>query len=327
MTDVHPRQPPLWSRGPDDAEDETTGVWWVFGDCTVLPPTQGVTSGRDDSVTCVDGDSLAGDHTNASAASDQEDASDLGVSSTAAGTHHHPASLSGGEDRVAETAGDDVSEYRMPPHGWPEEGRPGALGVADTAAIDAFLDVASEADADVARPGWRERRELRRRARKSSRRARATSTRFGLIRLFVVLTVVGVVAAALVWHERRLNALEGVVAPTIDHVAEHVQGAPGTRLITLTTTEGVAILVFVDDEGRAYLYGGVLPVLTGERTYQLWGATDSTRVSLALLGAAPDVEAFRLPESVGSLAITVGQHEGGEASSAAQSIAFGYVSD
>ena len=92
----------------------------------------------------------------------------------------------------------------------------------------------------------------------------------------------------------------------------------------MTTVDGDPVPLFVDADGRAYLDGSGLPVLSRGRTYQLWGATEQERVSLAVLGQAPGVEVFRLPGSVGSLAVTV-ESGGGVGSETSQSVAFATI--
>lgn len=144
------------------------------------------------------------------------------------------------------------------------------------------------------------------------------------MRLLAGLVVVGVVAGSIVWHEQRLRDVERMGELSVDRLAEAARDRAGTRLVSVATVDGEAVPVFVEAGGRAYLDGSGLPILAGGRTYQLWGATDTERVSLAVLGGAPGVETFRLPESVGSLSITV-EAEGGVGWSGAQSVAFGLV--
>ena len=145
------------------------------------------------------------------------------------------------------------------------------------------------------------------------------------VRLLAGLTVLGLLAGSIVWHEQRLREVERLSELSIDRLAETARGRAGTRLVSLTTVDGDPVPVFVEADGRAYLDGSSLPVLAGGRTYQLWGATADERVSLAVLGDAPGVEVFRLPDAVGSLSITVEVEGGVGWSGASQSVAFGTI--
>lgn len=151
------------------------------------------------------------------------------------------------------------------------------------------------------------------------------SLRSGLpARLLATVAIAVVLGGAFSWQEQRLRELERLAEPTIDRIADAARGRAGTRLVPMTTVDGDPVPLFVDADGRAYLDGSGLPVLSRGRTYQLWGATEQERVSLAVLGQAPGVEVFRLPGSVGSLAVTV-ESGGGVGSETSQSVAFATI--
>ncbi len=68
----------------------------------------------------------------------------------------------------------------------------------------------------------------------------------------------------------------------------------------------LAQFVMVPD-GRGYLVSSSLPILTGNRTYQLWGVVNDQPISLGLLGQSPTQATFTVAGSASpsTLGITV----------------------
>lgn len=93
--------------------------------------------------------------------------------------------------------------------------------------------------------------------------------------------------------------------PTPREVAAEAREDAGTTVLMLVSAGGEpAAEAVVTADGRGYLDNRDLPALGGDRGYQLWALRDGQPVSIALLGNAPDVEAFRAPERFDQLLIT-----------------------
>jgi anti-sigma-K factor RskA len=78
------------------------------------------------------------------------------------------------------------------------------------------------------------------------------------------------------------------------------------RIVTLTSigSSGSAS-VAVTGGGTAFWLGSTLPTLPGNRTYQIWGATNGRIVSLGLLGPTPGkVATFRVQSGTSKLMVT-----------------------
>lgn len=64
------------------------------------------------------------------------------------------------------------------------------------------------------------------------------------------------------------------------------------------------VRVAVLEDGRGFLMGDSLPVLSGDKTYQLWGAAGEEVISLGVLGADPGIAAFEAGPGVTTLMLT-----------------------
>jgi anti-sigma-K factor RskA len=123
------------------------------------------------------------------------------------------------------------------------------------------------------------------------RRNRATSLLIGSVAVAasVVAIVLGV---SLVRSQNNVTNLQQAVARTPAEVALHT---PGHQTVELVNSVDVELARFVIvPGGRGYLVSSSLPALNGGRTYQLWGITGTTPVSLGLLGASPHGSTFTI---------------------------------
>jgi anti-sigma-K factor RskA len=101
--------------------------------------------------------------------------------------------------------------------------------------------------------------------------------------------------------------------------AEIAMQTPGHVVVSLGTSSGEQLATFVIvPGGQGYLASSVLPKLapatpgTPPTTYQLWGKSGGTWISLGLLGASPMVAQFSVADapSVSELAVSVEQAGG-----------------
>jgi anti-sigma-K factor RskA len=75
--------------------------------------------------------------------------------------------------------------------------------------------------------------------------------------------------------------------------AEVALHTPGHRVVTLVNSAHVDMARFVIvPGGRGYLVSSSLPSLPNGQTYQLWGITGTTPISLGLLGGSPHGSTF-----------------------------------
>lgn len=87
---------------------------------------------------------------------------------------------------------------------------------------------------------------------------------------------------------------------------------PDARRVRLTSSDGnVHAAVVLLPSGEGYIFEDNLPALPDGRTYQLWAAVGSERLSLGVLGDDPDISGFKAAiDGVEALAITAEQAPG-----------------
>ena len=105
-------------------------------------------------------------------------------------------------------------------------------------------------------------------------------------------------------------------AALADPKAEHVE-------LASVDGKGTARVVRLPD-GTGYLVPANLPKLPAGRVYQLWAVRSDAKISLGVLGAAPEVTAFRMNGPVAAYAVT-DEAAGGVAQSQNQPVVVGYV--
>jgi anti-sigma factor RsiW len=131
-------------------------------------------------------------------------------------------------------------------------------------------------------------------------------------RLEVTLVAASMFIAAVLGVEvlRQDGRLEDIQAAM---AAERLSGAaakavlsPGAHKIKLQSNDGrVELAAVMLPSGEGYVVQDNLPALSRAETYQLWALVGGTTVSVGVLGADPDVIAFRAPADTTVLAVTV----------------------
>jgi hypothetical protein len=112
--------------------------------------------------------------------------------------------------------------------------------------------------------------------------------------------VVGILGWRVFDLQRRLD--DGGVAAA---AAEALEDPDATQL-ELTSPDGaVTVEAVLLPDGRGYVVEDNLQVLSDDRTYQLWALGGDAPVSAGLLGADPEVTAFRVGPGTDGLAVTV----------------------
>ena len=108
---------------------------------------------------------------------------------------------------------------------------------------------------------------------------------------------------------------------------------PRAEQVKLASTDGKATAQVVRlPDGTGYLVPTGLPALPGGRVYQLWAVRSDARgphlppinISLGVLGAKPEVSAFRMAGPVIAYAVT-DEAAGGVGSTQNQPVVVGYV--
>ncbi len=92
---------------------------------------------------------------------------------------------------------------------------------------------------------------------------------------------------------------------------EAVRADRDSRAAELVAADGdLAVEVVIDEKGRGYLIGDVLPQLQRDQTYQLWGVVGDDVISIGILGPNPEIVTFTARAEVAAIAITI-EPEGG----------------
>lgn len=143
-----------------------------------------------------------------------------------------------------------------------------------------------------------------------TRRTRSNALLLGVVAVAASAVAV-VLGISLVHSQDSVTKLQQSVAHeqalarrTPAQVALH---APGHRVVDLVDGSHAELARFVVlASGRGYLVSSSLPALPRDETYQLWGITGTTPISLGLLGASPHGSVFTIAgaPSTDELAIT-----------------------
>jgi len=121
-----------------------------------------------------------------------------------------------------------------------------------------------------------------------------------------ILMAVAAVAAALVFGVAAGGVLNGS-SPSMRDIATAAATEPNATTIAMTSPDGVAAInasVVLTEDGTGYVTADSLPVLTEDRTYQLWVIVDDQVISAGLLGNNPDVMQFRAEGNIVGMAIS-----------------------
>jgi hypothetical protein len=95
--------------------------------------------------------------------------------------------------------------------------------------------------------------------------------------------------------------------------------------IRMASSDGTATAQVVRrPDGTGYLVPGTLAPLPAGRVYQLWAVRSDAKISLGVLGAVPEVSAFRMDGPVAAFAVTE-EAAGGVATTENQPVIVGYT--
>ncbi len=119
--------------------------------------------------------------------------------------------------------------------------------------------------------------------------------------------VIGVLGAQVVHQGHRISTLQTALeSEAMVRAANLALVDPSAHKARLTSLDGkVAAAAVILPDGSGYVLAHDLPALAKDQTYQLWGQTGGSLISLGLLGSRPDdVVAFHATKGVAALAIT-----------------------
>lgn len=138
------------------------------------------------------------------------------------------------------------------------------------------------------------------------RPTRGVGLRAAAVVAAVAAIIIGLMGATILNDGRRLDRVAaGVHSQGLERAANAALVDPGANKVSLRSEDGVwfADVVMLDD-GTGYLFKHNLPLLSGDRTYQLWALGGANKISMGTVGPAPKVAAFHVAEPVWGLAIT-----------------------
>jgi anti-sigma factor RsiW len=134
-----------------------------------------------------------------------------------------------------------------------------------------------------------------------ARRRRRSRLRIALVGAAAAV-VIAVLGAEVLHLSNQVDRMREETALQV--AATDAFGDPTAQQASLQTADGtVEARAVVTGSGEGYVLAGNLPDLS-DGTYQLWGETDGTVVSLAVMGPAPDVVAFTAQAPLSRLMVT-----------------------
>ena len=120
-------------------------------------------------------------------------------------------------------------------------------------------------------------------------------------------------------------AAEAMEKAAVSNAAYAALTDSGNERVELASSDGKATAQVVRlPDGTGYLVPHSLAALPADRVYQLWAVRSDAKISLGVLGAKPEVSAFRMTGPVAAYAVTE-ESAGGVAASQNQPIAVGFV--
>ncbi|MEA2686444.1 MAG: hypothetical protein QOE93_1639 [Actinomycetota bacterium] len=142
----------------------------------------------------------------------------------------------------------------------------------------------------------------------------------------IAASVIGVLGLRVVDDSRRIESITaGVHGDQLERTINAAIADPKAIKVSMQSPDG---LLFADawmlPDGRAYLARTNLPALTPDRNYQLWAVIGDNRISVGLLGSAPEPSAFVADGPVAALAIPE-ELAGGVVASLQQPVVVGAV--
>lgn len=119
-------------------------------------------------------------------------------------------------------------------------------------------------------------------------------------------TVIGLLGFRVADDNRRFRDLAiGDPTAQLERSANAASAAPEAKRVAMRSEDGTRTAeAVVLPDGTGYLVRSNLPPLSPEKTYQLWAIIGSSKISVGVLGAEPEVSSFRMDGDVSALAIT-----------------------
>ncbi len=120
------------------------------------------------------------------------------------------------------------------------------------------------------------------------------------------VAMVGFLGARLIDDRGRIDGTPGgTYAQELQRSVNAALADPNARKVELASTDGyrTAQAVVLPD-GTGYLVDANLPVLSRERTYQMWAVVGTAKISVGVLGPEPKIVPFKMHGDVSALAIT-----------------------
>ncbi len=118
--------------------------------------------------------------------------------------------------------------------------------------------------------------------------------------------VTALLGVGVVRQDQRVDRLTAVMKQrALEQAAASADADARAQRATLRSEDGTLyVQTAVQDNGSGYLVRHNLPPLPEGRSYQLWGKTGQSNVSLGVLGPNPGVAAFTVYGSVTAVAVT-----------------------
>ena len=146
------------------------------------------------------------------------------------------------------------------------------------------------------------------------RERRSVSVRVGAAAAALAAGVIGVLGAEVVHLNHQVDhvAASDRTNTALMSAATHALANPDAQRVSMRSPDGsVTAQVAVLPDGTGFLVADRLPALASDRTYQLWALAGGQKISAGVLGARPQIVAFRYaPAGLSGFAVTA-EHAGG----------------
>ena len=146
------------------------------------------------------------------------------------------------------------------------------------------------------------------------RERRSVSVRVGAAAAALAAGVIGVLGAEVVHLNHQVDhvAASDRTNTALLSAATHALANPDAQRVSMRSPDGsVTAQVAVLPDGTGFLVADRLPALASDRTYQLWALAGGQKISAGVLGARPQIVAFRYaPAGLSGFAVTA-EHAGG----------------
>jgi hypothetical protein len=122
----------------------------------------------------------------------------------------------------------------------------------------------------------------------------------------VAASVIGVLGIRVVEDGRRIDSIaSGGHGSQLERTIDAAMADPEAVKVEMRSPDGALFVdAWVLPDGRGYLARDNLPTLSPDRNYQMWAVVGDNKISVGLLGSAPEPAAFVASGPVTALAIT-----------------------